>query len=406
MTEASASLRASAPGRRFTLYDEPISGLGNCPTVTLPTVPTLPSDDHFFTRMRLEDVTVGGTLFTADQLAQDYYDTIDPSGLATTLSDWKTTACGWPAGPGDAHATYQNLGDLGFVRDMYSHTDPATGTVCMYVTNYESFAGFSAGTAIATVAMEWSAAPGVTSPSAPKYTKFYVFSADGNSRLLSADLDGNGDRAVPHLCMNCHGGDNPSSSDIAANGWLNEGDLGARFLPFDPAAYGYLHSIAPGVPSGLTRADQEDDLRALNEDVLTTAVDPETRALIHLWYGSTATGSNSLPAVAADPHAVPTAWGGSPTDRLAWVEIVQPRCLLCHMSLNDNYDWDAPGELAVWGNYIYTLVSEWREMPHARRPFQNLYSSQRPHETDVLEDFFYARGSWVDASGDPLECSY
>jgi hypothetical protein len=24
----------------------------------------------------------------------------------------------------------------------------------------------------------------------------------------------------------------------------------------------------------------------------------------------------------------------------------------------------------------------------------------------VLANFFYARGSWVDASGDPLECSF
>ncbi|MBL8618181.1 MAG: hypothetical protein JNM72_21390 [Deltaproteobacteria bacterium] len=407
MPEASASLRATAPGRRISLYDEPVRGMEDCPAVTLPTVPTLPSDDHFFTRMRLGEVTVSGTTYTADQLAQGYYDTIDPSGLSTTLTDWKANACAWPASPGDAHATYQNLGDLGFVRDMYSYTDPATGNVCMYVTNYDSFAAWGAGAAIATVAMEWSPAPGVTSPTAPKYTKFYVFSADGNSRLLSADLDGNGSRAVPQLCMNCHGGDNPSAYDIAQNGWPNQGDVGARFLPFDPAAYGYLHSIAPGVPSGLTRADQEDDLRALNEDVLSTAVDPETRALIHLWYGSTATSSNTLPAVAANPHAVPTAWGGSPTDREAWVEVVQPRCLLCHMSLNDNWDWDAPGELAGWGNYIHTLVSENRMMPHARRPFQNLYSSRYPHETTVLEDFFYARGGWTDPStGDPLECSF
>lgn len=407
MPEASATLRASAPGRRRSLYDEPMGDMEDCPSVTLPTVPVLPSDDHFFTKTRLEDYSSGSVTVTADQLAQDYYDTIDPSGLSTTLSDWKANACGWPAGPGDANATYQNLGDLGFVRDMYSYTDPATGTVCMYVTNYLSFAAWAAGAPIATVAMEWSAAPGVTSPTAQKYTKFYVFSADGDTRLLRADLDGNGDRAVPHLCMNCHGGDDLSEGDLAANGWPNQGDVGARFLPFDPAAYGYLHSIVPGVPSGLTRADLEDDLRALNEDVLTTSADPETRSLIHLWYGSTATSSNTLPAVAANPHAVPTAWGGSPTDREAWVEVIQPRCLLCHMSLNDNYDWDAPAELAGWGNYIHTLVSESREMPHARRPFQNLYSSQRPHETDVLEDFFYARGSWTDFStGDPLECSF
>ncbi len=404
--EVQASARARLPGRRTTLYSEPTRFWEDCPAVVLPRTPVVPDDDHFFTFRRLVDQQLpGGGVVTADQITQAYYETIDPDDEATTLADWKTNACGW-TGPDDAHATYQNLGDLGFVRDMYSHTDPVSGDVCMYVTNYASFNEWQAGTPIATVAMEHSAAPGVTDPVAPKYTKFYVFSADGNSRLLRANLDDNGERSVPHLCMNCHGKDQVDDLDVAINGWPYGGDVGARFLPFDPASYGFLHSLAPGVPSGLTRADQEAELRALNEGVLQANDDPETRSLIHLWYGSTAVSSDTLPATVANSHAIPAGWSGSATDQVAWVEVVQPRCLLCHMSLNDGLDWDNANELANWGNYVHHLVSESRLMPHARRPFQNLYSSRSPHETPILEDFFYARGGWNDPSGGLLECSF
>jgi hypothetical protein len=104
---------------------------------------------------------------------------------------------------------------------------------------------------------------------------------------------------------------------------------------------------------------------------------------------------------------VPAAWATTPTDREAWEEVVQPRCLLCHMSLYDGVDWDTPGELAGFDGYIHYLVSAQRAMPHARRPFQNLYSSSYPRETHVLESFFYARGGWVHpTTGDPLECSF
>ena len=120
--EVQASVRARLAGRRSTLYTAPTRFWEDCPAVVLPRTPVVPNDDHFFTFRRLVDQQLpGGGVVTAEQITEAYYETIDPDDEATTLADWKTNACGW-TGPDDAHATYQNLGNLGFVRDMYSHT--------------------------------------------------------------------------------------------------------------------------------------------------------------------------------------------------------------------------------------------------------------------------------------------
>src|SRR5262249_35010577 len=118
---------------------------------------------------------------------------------------------------------------------------------------------------IATVAMEYSPGPN----GGPRFTKFYVYFND-DKLVPSADLDGNGQKFVPNLCVICHG-----VSKYTAGGTT---DLGARFLPFDLASFQF--GLAP-----LQRNQQEDEFKKLNLGILQTNANSAQTALMNAWYG-------------------------------------------------------------------------------------------------------------------------
>lgn len=387
-----ATARTVSVGRSALVLPWDLGPDAACTEVVLPELPTVPNP-AWLTRHRLQDVTLGSTSYTADDLAESYYETIDPDDDATTLEDWKQNVCGWPLGSWDVKATYQNRSDLGFIRDMYSYTG-SDGRVCMYVTNYPDFGAYLAGQPIATVAMDWAPDPRDPSSAPAFFTRFYVFDAPGTGRLTSIDLDGTGPRAVPQLCMNCHGGSYVASADVAANGWAGWGDVGARFLPFDASAYGYLDTLPGGAPSGIDAASQQEAFRQLNEAVLRTQADAETRAMIHRWYGSTATSSNSLPVTTPDFHALPAGWTGSLDDQDVYLDVASRHCLLCHTSHADVIDFDTASEFQGWSAMIHYDLCQQRQMPHALRTFQNLYQQVAPHPTTLLADYLGTGGAF------------
>ena len=145
--------------------------------------------------------------------AQGYYGAIDPTDptpLRLTLGDWwNVNGFDQLDGSGGTRTSFLNHNDLGFGRDMHCRTDgtiggigdPITGDVdiACYVTNYgepdqeignANLAEMAdQDTAIATVAMEYSAVEG-QDPN-DRIVKFYVYGG-GNSaapRAEAADLD-------------------------------------------------------------------------------------------------------------------------------------------------------------------------------------------------------------------------
>src|SRR5262249_22907046 len=95
-----------------------------------------------------------------------------------------------------------------------------------------------------TVAMEYS--PIEHDPSGVRVVKFYIFDgactdatpgcgATNSPRSPSANLDGAGDKFLPNLCNNCHGGTYFPSNPAAPT--LAEVTFGASFLPFDIYSY-------------------------------------------------------------------------------------------------------------------------------------------------------------------------
>ncbi|MFT4928612.1 MAG: hypothetical protein ACI8WB_004731, partial [Phenylobacterium sp.] len=185
--------------------------------------------------------------------SRNYYDTLDPAGDLNSFEKFKD-AHGFSQNPNapaanEIVASYANSGDLGFGRDMHCIKKLNDDVVC-YVTNYgigytniydpgtnsgpgtvdiddanaaASRSTVGASTDVATVAMEYSTLPGAP---ATKVVKFYVYkkaltTVDARTptnplgayaRSISANLDGQGERPVPQLCMVCHGGQVPEQT--------------------------------------------------------------------------------------------------------------------------------------------------------------------------------------------------
>ncbi|HWU90178.1 MAG TPA: hypothetical protein VN253_23100, partial [Kofleriaceae bacterium] len=227
---------------------------------------------------------------------------------------------GFPGG--ETAARYFNAGDLGIGREMHCRATqtPAGGLAC-YVRNYGTFGGkredaiartVAGGVPLATVAMVYT--PPIDAPNA---VSFVVYGPD-NALVTSAQLDTLGSNtSIPQNCLNCHGG--RSTYDAATNAVL-----GARFLPFDPAAFAYA------AQSGLTFTAQEDRFRQLNRLVAGAAPTPAVREVIEGLFPADNSPYN--------PAFVPVGWSETSADARVYREVIAPYCRNCHASFGSGAD--------------------------------------------------------------------
>src|SRR5690606_29820171 len=232
----------------------------------------------------------------------EYYAEID---APATVDDFKERY-GF-GGPGAVSATYFNRGDLGIGREMHCTrfaAEGGAGLACL-VANYgelggsealaieETVDGAESGAhlgSFATVAMVY------TPPiSAPNAVQFLVYGPDGGALVSEAPLDTREDNvSIPNNCLNCHGSN--SSYDAASNRVI-----GARFLPFDTAAFSYAD-----LP-GFRLAEQQEAFRRLNQMVAEAGASAGVRELVDGMYG----GSVVTVGVPQDAAFVPPAWSAS-----------------------------------------------------------------------------------------------
>jgi len=229
-----------------------------------------------------------------------------------------------------ADATYYNAGDLGIGREMrcgrFTATGGGVGVACA-VSNYGTFGGAggealslavtgaTSGThsgSFATVAMAF-----VGPVTAPNAVQFFVYGADG--KLVNrAVLDTHGDnQAIPNNCLSCH-------ASNASYDPTTHAVTGARFLPFDPAAFAFADV------SGFRRTDQEGAFRALNALVWTAGASAATREMLTGFYH----GDPGTSQLAADTAFVPAGWQGALESRV-YTEAIAPYCRGCHASRGD-----------------------------------------------------------------------
>ena len=281
-----------------------------------------------------------------------YSQAVDPGLSKTTFQQWRI-ANGF--NPNDdsldnAHAVYFNSGDLGLGRSMHMKKQP-NGDIAYYVSNYPTVEDARRGTnLIATVAMDYSP----VTPGAPRFTKFYAYKADGTP-LPNPDLDGNGGKYIPRLCVICHGGS--VSSPIQA-------DLGARFIPFDLASYQYS-SIG-----GFGRSEQEWQFKQLNAGILDTNKSTAMENLIQAWYGGP-----SLPRDTQNSDAVPPDWSGHED---IYLMVVKTSCRSCHITRNSPKDFASFTSFNTEGATIQAFVCSTRKMPQAKVTYQIFWLQPLP----------------------------
>ncbi|MFM1769503.1 MAG: hypothetical protein RJA22_2032 [Verrucomicrobiota bacterium] len=284
--------------------------------------------------------------------ASNYYAAIDPTGARTTLAGWKA-ANGFNTGA-EASAVYFNAGDLGFGRSMHMKRKVGADSamdVAFYVSNHDTVdharTGFGL---IATVAMEYALDP--AHPTHGRYTKFFVFDASGN-RVDRVNLDNNGDKFVPNLCLICHGG-NHGVSGTAATGW----NLGAKFIPFDMESYTY------STASTATPSAQHNAFRTMNLAIRDhTGPTPSVVDLVNGWYGPG--GTNGF-----NKNYVPAAWA-APADLAIYRDVVKPACRACHTTRS--LDFTTPmGGVDFCGYNVCDIFV----MPDAQRTFSLFWGSK------------------------------
>ncbi|MCB1755865.1 MAG: hypothetical protein KDJ38_10105 [Gammaproteobacteria bacterium] len=195
-----------------------------------------------------------------DSFDDNYYYTVDPDGLRTTLADWKAlhgiTDRFGSLNADVVNARYVNAYDLGFGRDMYcleTSTFDSRAFPCV-VENYQVNGGDT--NFVASVAMERVYAES-SSGSGRYYTAFFVYDAGGR-RINAIDLDGKGSKRVPEACWACHDG-----------GMSRIGSRGGQYLAFDTE----LFRNFPGAP---TVAAQSAQFEALNR-IVNRVAEAETR---------------------------------------------------------------------------------------------------------------------------------
>ena len=166
-------------------------------------------------------------LFTTNvaSYAQAYYDAIDPNDSRATLNGFRTTnGFGTTvAGVEEIEIIFRDVNDLGYGRKMtvrFTNSGyagwPGTHWVAVHVGNYQvtPFAGLDYSTLnleaainanpnfhVGTNAIEYT-----TAPNGLKFAKFYTYDPDTGARLDTVNLDGRGAKAMPSVCVNCHGG--------------------------------------------------------------------------------------------------------------------------------------------------------------------------------------------------------
>ena len=318
--------------------------------------------------------------------AQAYYDTIDPGQQRMSLSKWLALNEFIPAGAtqfswaqltqgSSAHAVYTNNFDLGFGRDMYARIGrcddgpvPALGQpleqarigkcdIAAVVVNY---ANLEAATKhlnpVLAVAMEYSATPS----NQKRIVKFFTYAPDSETgefkRVLSANLDGRGEKFMPQVCTVCHGG---TPGGLSGSAYAGGGDVGATFLPWDLDSFLFSdvsgtnsdHSYSDESQRSLyTRDTQSDQLRRLNQIAYLTYLDAQRenryilpRQLIEGWYGTQ--GARAFTSTAFNGTYVPPGWSVAGVDGVAntaddnpadaprlYHDVFSRNCRACHVA--------------------------------------------------------------------------
>jgi hypothetical protein len=324
---------------------------------------------------------------------EQYYPTSKQATL-TTLRDW-LARFGFPQRSADESlegyrararvAVYFNANELGLGREMgctlYMDADqegrPAKGLAC-YVSNYGL--AFQLGLAAlreaelglhqrSTVVISYQ-------PSLPSgyEVQFATYGAevDGRGHLAdSAQLDAMGQRPVPQICTNCHGGIYDPAMHLVR---------GAHFLPVN------LFSVAFDDVAPYRMSDQADALRYINDLAFETDLQSPTRDVLlapaqkdylRALYGIDEHASAIPESAIAEEERAPLSWASSGEARDLWRYTILPYCATCHNALPPsgvNAVESYASFAAAWPTIKHSVCESY-SMPHAQPTLERFWSA-------------------------------
>lgn len=384
--------------------------------------------------------------------AAAYYAAIDPANDKNTLAKWKT-ANGFDNGAtnlgplGQVEATLGDAHDLGFGRRMTGRQN-ANGTIAFYVENYNVDVGTGYGDIqlnveaaarqdphwfIGTNAIEFSPGPVGTLP----FAKFYTFNPVTGARLNMVNLDARGEKAMPGLCVQCHGGRGDpltptglfarsENTRASLENLSLRGDVAAKLQPFKVDEFKFFNAVVNGVD--YSRAGQEAKFKAFNQMVLCTYPKPVTdtssdftgsapctrpAAGLHDWQGKLAEvikaayGGDGMPNATYSDTFVPNSWSLAGKESLFYT-VVKPYCATCHAVRGGAHQSDIDfldyAAFAQYAPYIKKHVFQRGNMPLARLTYQNFWAD--PVAPKALADWLLSDASLAvarDAGGKPIK---
>ena len=218
--------------------------------------------------------------------ANAYYAAVDPNNERDTLAKFKAKNGFGTTGAGITEETIiiGDQRDLGYGRKMTARRDSNTGNIAFVVENYMvgGYGGYTSQSLEAAIvgeskwhlgtnAIEFSVVESGTAnptPNAIKFVKLYTYDPVTGARLTAANLDGRGSKAMPGICISCHGGRGdpltpsglfPKLGNSASGA---RGDVAAQLHAFEPASFDF------STLSGYTRAALEGKIKTINTMVL------------------------------------------------------------------------------------------------------------------------------------------
>lgn len=389
--------------------------------------------------------TVGFLLFPNPQLqangsiqtnttayAQAYYTAIDPLNERTTLADWRSKNGFGTGGSGITEFTvvFRDVHDLGYGRRMTvrkntnnTPADLTDDTLAFMVENYnvtgipgqtygslnlEAAIGRDSRWHVGTNAIEFTPAP-----NGQTFAKFYNFSSTTGQRQMTANLDGLGQKAMPGICISCHGG---RADPLTASGeFPNGGNTRARLQPLNVGTFEF--STMPGH----TRADLEANLKTINQLVLCTYLLPQGTAkptgnaeddcrpvatsdewfsqwqstageMVKDWYGGP-----GMPSPIFSDTYLPAGWVGQET---LYNNVVKPYCRTCHIlrgtSNQSDVNFMTFAKFQGFADRIKTHVFDRGNMPLAMLVSKRFWNSGGP---ETLATFLEGQGYTVRSGG-------
>lgn len=371
-------------------------------------------------------VLVDGTFETnTTAYADAYYTAIDPDNSKDTLDKWKA-ANGFGSGMGtEKTAIFGDVRDLGYGRRMTLRQNP-DGTVAAMVENYlvnagagYSYTSLNLDAAIARDARWHIGTNGIEFSPGPNggasFAKFYTFDPVSGARLLTASLDNRTPKAMPGICISCHGGrgDPLTPPDPVTGKPLfplvmnsvsqQRGDTQARLHPLIPDHLDFSST------SPYTRAEQEAAIKVMNMMVLCTYPRPSTvpatgvdacrpDAGANEWQGTTADvlkaqyGGDQMPNATASNTYVPQGWLTAGQSTL-YGDVAEQVCMTCHMqrgTANQNdLDFTTYDKYFGYADRIRIHVFDRGNMPLAKIVADRMFSTPAASEL----------AAWLESNG-------